>query len=132
MPHNGERSRTVATSAGRTPVRLAADSGGLGAWACDRLVLGRDKLVFTVVGLRKRGTNPRFQLGRQRSAPTQHLAEMGGVQSHPWGKLVDDQLAPSNLGTQIACRVIGRGRLSSHSGPSLHHLARDAHYVRQV
>jgi hypothetical protein len=59
-PHNGERSRTVATSAVRTLVMLPADSGGPWTWACDRMVLGRDSLEFTVVGLRKRGTNPRF------------------------------------------------------------------------
>ena len=68
-PHNGERSRTVATSAIRTLVMLAVDAGAPCAWACDRIVLGRDSLEFTVVGLRKRGTNPCFQLGRQRPAP---------------------------------------------------------------
>ena len=111
---------------------LAADAGGPGAWACDRMVLGRDAVAFTVVGLSKRGTNPRLQLGRQRPAHAQHLAEMGGVQAHPRGKLVDDQLAPSDLGTQITCRVNGGGRSSSHSGPSLQQVARDAHYVMQV
>jgi hypothetical protein len=94
--------------------------------------LGRDSLEFTVVSLSERGTNPRFQFGRQRAAPAQHLAEMGGMQTNLWGKLVDDQLAPSNLGTEVTCRVNGGGRSSSHSGPSLHHVARDAHYVMQV
>jgi hypothetical protein len=91
------------------------------------MVLGRDSLEFTVVGLSKRGANTRFQLGRQRPASAQHLAEMGGVEPDPRGKFVNDQLPPSNLSTQITCRVNGGGLLGSHSGPSLHQLARDAH-----
>ena len=131
-PHNGERSRTVATSAIRTLVVLA---GGLRCPVGVGLRLhgarpGHARL--TVVGLSERGTNPRFQLGRQRPAPAQDLAEMGGVQSHPWGKFVDDQLAPSDLGTQVAGRVIGRSRLGSHSGPSWHQVARDAHDLMQI
>jgi hypothetical protein len=91
-----------------------------------------DQNTLGLVGLSKRGTNTRFQLGRQRPAPAKDLAEMGGVQAHPRGKFVNDQLAPSDLSTQITCRVNVSGRSSTRSGPSLQQVARDAQYLMQI
>jgi hypothetical protein len=53
-------------------------------------VLGRDTLALALVGLRERGSDTRFQLGRQRPAPAQDLTEVRGVQTYPWRKFVDD------------------------------------------